>query len=96
MRINNVTEFVNFSNSNGLAALDVSFSQINQCLDTYKYKCNCYSKQDKINQYNECNRIYSNIVLTVMPKLKAKIFSKVGDMQIYCYDGSRLIGVISR
>jgi len=96
MRINNVTEFVNFSNSNGLAALDASFAQIIQCIEKYKYKCSCYNNQDKINQYNECNRLYSNIVLSILPRFKSQIFSKVGDMQIYFHDGSLLIGILSR
>ena len=96
MRIDNITQFVNFANSNGLSSLDASFTQISHCLEKYKYKCSCYSKEDKIKQYNECNRLYANIVLNVIPKLKVKIFSKVGDLQIYFYDGSRLIGIISR
>ena len=96
MKLNNITEFSNFLNSNGFTPLDSSFSQLNGCLEKYKYKCSCYSKEDKIKQYNECNRIYANIVLNVIPKLKVKIFSKIGDLQIYFYDGSRLIGIISR
>jgi len=96
MKVNNVTEFLNFANSNGFTSLDASFSQLNQCLEKYKYKCSCYSNQDKINQYNECNRIYMNIVLSVLPRFKSIILSKVGDLYIHFYDGSRLIGVISR
>ena len=96
MNIRNVTEFVNFSSSNNLTSLDASFAQIIQCIEKYKYKCSCYNNQDKINQYNECNRLYSNIVLSILPRFKSQIFSKVGDLQIYFYDGNRLIGILSR
>lgn len=96
MRIDNVTQFLNFANSNSAISSDPSISQLNHCLEKYKYKCSCYSNQDKINQYNECNRIYQSIVLSTIPRLKREIFSKVGDMSVYFYDGSRLIGVISR
>ena len=94
MNIANATEFNNFIKSNEFFNADPVFGQLNQCLDTYLHKCNCYNKQDKIDMYNKCNSLYYSIISGTMPKLKSKILAKIGDRMIYFYDNNRLIGSI--
>lgn len=95
MKISNVTEFNNFARTNNLASFDVSFIQLNSCLELYATKCSCYNQQDKLNQYKTCNDMYYNIAANVLPKIKQKVLSNLGVKTISFYDNSRMIGLIS-
>lgn len=97
MEIRNVTQFANFVSTNGLMTLDSMFIQTVNCLNTYKAMCNCRGGADKLRLYGNCNKLYSDSVKVIVPRLKDQFLSKVQEYQISFYsEDGHLMGVISR
>jgi len=97
MEIPNVTAFCRFVSDSGLAQKDSRLQQVIYCLNNYSAACNCYKREDKLNQYTQCNRLYREAVAHAVQKMKAEFLSKTQERQIsFKVDGRELIGIISR
>jgi len=82
MTIGNVTQFSNFITGHGLNRLDGTLQQVVACIDNYAAACNCHKAEDKQKMYEICNRLYSDAVRHVIPKLKNEILAKIPERQV--------------
>lgn len=97
MTIGNVTQFANFITSQGLNRLDGTLQQIVTCINNYSTACNCHKVEDKRKMYDNCNRLYSDAVRHVIPKLKNEILAKIPERQVsFHMDNGTLILILSR
>ena len=96
MTIKGAIQFSDFVSAHGLADQDSLFRQIVNCTNNFKAACNCYNKEDKLRMYDTCNRLYSEAVRNVIPKLKMVVLSKIPERQIsFYYDRGDLIKLIT-
>ena len=96
MKINNVTEFATFISTHNLTNGESSLEQVIECLNTYKAACSCWKNEEKLEMYNNCNRIYYHAVKNVIPNLKRQFLAITEERQISFFnDAGQLIGIIS-
>lgn len=97
MDIRNVTEFARFLSSNDLVKFDSAFSQIVMCVNNYSAGCKCYKRQDKINLYATCCKMYFDAARHAASRYRNELLSKTTDRQISFYtDKGQLIAIASR
>lgn len=95
MEIRNVTQFSNFITTNGIINLDSIFHQIVMCIDKYSSACNCHNANEKLQMYNNCNKLYLDAIRHIVPILKSSILSKVSGRRIMFYiDNGTLISIV--
>ena len=76
MDIKNVTQFCNFLTSSGVVQLNPAFQQVVNCVQNYSAACNCHKTQDKQSLYAECNKLYSQCIMAVIPSIKYAVLQK--------------------
>jgi hypothetical protein len=96
MRINSFGEFNSFVIARGLQNTSVPISNFTLLVKQYTSVCNC-KKNTKAIKAEECNKSYINIVNSVLPTIKAKLFNNTTETTIeFYYNQSMLIGTISK
>lgn len=90
MTINNFTEFNNLLNSAGLSNL----SSIGNCVREYGVICSC-KPHDKQNKLQECDRIYSQSISTIMAN-KSTLFNKIRESHIEFKQNNHTLATITR
>ena len=97
MDIRNITQFANFISAGQLQNLNMSFHQIIMCVNNYASACNCHKGEYKRKLYDDCTRVYTDVVRNVVPKFKNDFLSKTTERQITFYlDNGTIIGLICR
>lgn len=68
-----------------------AFASLSNCIQTFDKICSC-QKQRKTIKHDECNKIYINLVNSVVPSLLDYFRSKTSDEEIIFYhNGHNLI-----
>jgi hypothetical protein len=68
-----------------------AFAPLSNCIQTFDKICSC-QKQRKTIKHDECNKIYINLVNSVVPSLLDYFRSKTSDEEIIFYhNGHNLI-----
>lgn len=96
MRINSFGEFNTFIISKGLHNSSPAIADFCACVSQYRLICNC-KKNEKSHKLNNCNAQYVNIVNSILPSLKDKLFDGINDLEIeFYYNQSFKIGSLSK
>lgn len=82
MNINNVTQFLNYTERNNLTELSDIFRQIRSCLKDFNRRCVCHNKADKDRIYNRCNVLYLSGAREAANQFKTQFLNCTPDRSI--------------
>jgi hypothetical protein len=91
MRINNVSEFLNFVNNNQLAGIAPEIVPFINCINEFNRMCSCDHPEARMSKQNQCRALYIGFA-TRANQYKNVLFTKTNDSTItFCVDGQSLI-----
>jgi hypothetical protein len=97
MDIRNATQMANFLSQTNLVNKDAAFEQLAQCINNFASACACSSREEKMQLYAVCNKLYFRSARDIAPRLKNDFLSQTTDRQITFYtEEGNLIAIISR
>lgn len=96
MNINNVTEFRNFINGNGLRGLHPTIDGTANCIGEYERGCNCWNAGDRDRLMQNCKDQYIQSMSPIQSTYRAHFLVHTTDQNLTFYLDGRIIGSIRR